>query len=101
MQKTYLFSLQIGMPQANELNSIEYMDTVLFLTIGKLDIYQLKSLGKSATVFIWVTNNCQNWLSPYLLFSAIDIWLTNIRGLSIYHITNSREEFCLRISYRF
>jgi hypothetical protein len=51
MQKTYLFSLQIGMPGANALNSIGYADTVLFLTIGKLDIYQLKSLGKSTTVF--------------------------------------------------
>jgi hypothetical protein len=51
MQKTYLFSLQIGMPQAHALNSIGYTDTVLFLTIGKPDIYQLKSLGKSATVF--------------------------------------------------
>ncbi len=27
------------------------MDTVLFLTIGKPDIYQYKSLGKSTTVF--------------------------------------------------
>jgi hypothetical protein len=45
MQKTYLFSLQIGMPQANALNSIGNADTVLFLTIGKPDIYQLKSLG--------------------------------------------------------
>ncbi len=51
MQKTSLFSLQIGMPQANVLNSIGYTDTVLFLTIGKSDIYQLKSLGKPATVF--------------------------------------------------
>jgi hypothetical protein len=50
-QKTDLFSLQIGMPQANALDSIGYTDTVLFLTIGKPDIYQLKSLGKSATVF--------------------------------------------------
>jgi hypothetical protein len=50
MQKTYLFSLQIGMPQANPLYSIGYTDTVLFLTIGKPDIYHLKSLGKSATV---------------------------------------------------
>jgi hypothetical protein len=46
MQKTYLFSLQTGIPPANALNSIGYTDTVLFLTIGKLDIYQLKSLGK-------------------------------------------------------
>ncbi len=51
MQKTYLFSLKIVMPHANALNSIGYTDTVLFLTIGKSDIYQLKSLGKSATVF--------------------------------------------------
>jgi hypothetical protein len=39
------------MPQANALNSTGYMNTVLFLTIGKPDIYQLKSFGKSATVF--------------------------------------------------
>jgi hypothetical protein len=52
MQKTYLFSLQIGMPQANALNSIGCMDTVLFLSIGKPDIYQLKSEGKSAKVFL-------------------------------------------------
>jgi hypothetical protein len=38
------------MLQANALNSLG-IDTVLFLTIGKPDIYQLKSLGKSATVF--------------------------------------------------
>jgi hypothetical protein len=37
MQNTYLFSLQIGMPQANALNSIGYTDTVPFLTIGKPD----------------------------------------------------------------
>jgi hypothetical protein len=51
MQKTYLFSLQIGMPQTNTLNSLGYTDPVLFLTIGNPDIYQLKSLGKSVTVF--------------------------------------------------
>ncbi len=43
--------MQIGMPQANALKSIGYTDTVLFLTIGKPDIYQHKSIGKSATVF--------------------------------------------------
>jgi hypothetical protein len=52
MLKTYLFSLQIGLPQANALNSLGYTDTVPFLTVGKPDIYLLKSLGKSATVFI-------------------------------------------------
>jgi hypothetical protein len=51
MQKTCLFSLQIRMPQANALNFIGYMDTVLFLTIGKPDIYHQRSLGKSAPVF--------------------------------------------------
>jgi hypothetical protein len=51
MQKTYLFSMQIGMPQANALKSIRYKDTILFLTIGKPDIYQHKSVSKSATVF--------------------------------------------------
>jgi hypothetical protein len=51
MQKTYLFSLQIGMPQANALNFIGYTDTLLFLIIGKPDIYHHRSLGKSATVF--------------------------------------------------
>jgi hypothetical protein len=51
MQKTDLFSMQSGMPQANALKSIGYMDTVLFLTIGKPTIYQHRSLGKSATVF--------------------------------------------------
>jgi hypothetical protein len=43
--------MQIGMPQANAQKSIGYMDAVLSLTIGKPDIYQHKSLGKSATVF--------------------------------------------------
>jgi hypothetical protein len=38
MQKTYLFSMQIGMSQANSLTSVGYTDTVLFLTIGKLDV---------------------------------------------------------------
>jgi hypothetical protein len=60
MQKTDLFPVQIGMPQANALNSIEYMDTVPFLIIGKTDIYLLKSLGGSATVFIRVTKNYRN-----------------------------------------
>jgi hypothetical protein len=49
MQKTYLFSVQIEMLLENSLKSVGYMYTVLFLTIGKSDIYQHKSLGKSAT----------------------------------------------------
>ncbi len=74
------------------------MDIVLFLTIGKPEIYLLKSLGKSATIFIWVTKNYRNWLPTYLIFSAIDIRLTNIQWLYIYCITNSQEEYCIRLS---
>jgi hypothetical protein len=77
MQKLTYF-LQIGMPQANELNSIGYTDTVPFPVIGKLDIYLLKSLAKSAKNFIRVANNYRNWVPTYLISSAIDIWLTNI-----------------------
>ncbi len=51
MQKTYLFSQQIGMPLANALKSVGYTDTVLFLNIGKSDIYQHKGLGKSSVDF--------------------------------------------------
>jgi hypothetical protein len=79
MPKTYLFSMQIGMPRANALKSIGYSDTVLFLTIGKLDKYQHKRFGKSATVFFSDDQNYRNWLMTYLIFSAIDIRLTNIR----------------------
>ncbi len=51
MHKTYLFSLQIGMLQENTLKkSLRYTDKVLFLAVGKPDIYHLKSLGKSATI---------------------------------------------------
>jgi hypothetical protein len=89
------------MPQANALHSVGYTDTVPLLTIGKPDVYLLKSLGKSATVFIRVTNNYRNWLQAYLIFSATDIWLTNIRRLYIYRVTNSREDYCIRIINRF
>jgi hypothetical protein len=43
MQKIYVFSMYIGMPQENALRSIGYTDIVLFLTIGNPDIYQHKS----------------------------------------------------------
>jgi hypothetical protein len=85
--------MQIGMPQANALKSIGYTDTVLFLSIGKPDIYQHKSLISRQQFFIRVTNNYRNWLPTYLIFSAIDIRLTNIWRLYIYRITNSREEY--------
>jgi hypothetical protein len=47
----------IDFSKANALNSIGYTNTVPFLTIGKPDIYLLKSFGKLAIVFIRVTNN--------------------------------------------
>ncbi len=62
MQKLTYSSLKIGMLQANALNSIGYMDTILFLTIVKPNIYQHESLGKSATVFYPMTNIYRNWL---------------------------------------
>ncbi len=92
------------MPQANALNSIGYTGTVPFLTIGKPDIYLFKSLGKSAKVFIRVTNNYRNWLPTYLIFSAIDIRLTNIWRLYIYRITKSGRvlyPYILQILYAF
>jgi hypothetical protein len=92
--------MQIGMPQANALKSIGYTDTILFLTIGKPDIYQHKGVGKSATFFIRVTKNYRNWQPTYLIFSA-KIFGLPIWRLHIYRISNSREEYCIRISYRF
>jgi hypothetical protein len=51
LQKNTFFSVQIGMPLANALNSEGYMDTVRFVTIGKPDIYQHKSLVKLSADF--------------------------------------------------
>jgi hypothetical protein len=51
MQKNNIFSEQNVMPLTNALKSIAYTDIILFLTIIKMDIYQHKSLGKSATDF--------------------------------------------------
>jgi hypothetical protein len=70
MQKTYQFSMEIGMPQANALKSIGYTDTILFLTIGKPDIYQHKSVGKSATVFYPGDQKYRNCLPTHQNFSA-------------------------------
>ncbi len=93
--------MQIWMPQSNALRSTGYTDTVLFLTIGKPDFYQHKSLGKSETVFYPGDQKLLKLAETYLIFSEIDIRLTNIRLLYIYCITNSREEYCIRISHRF
>ncbi len=98
MQKTYLFSMQIGMPQANALKSIGYTDTILFLTIGKLDIYQHESVGKSATVLYSADQKLPKLAADLPNLFCEDIRLTNICRLHIYRITNSREEYCIRIS---
>ncbi len=100
MQKSYLFSVNKN-AAGKCIKFYRIYGYSTFPTIGKPDIYLLKSLGKSATVFIRVTNNYQNWLPTYLIFSAIDTWLTNIRRLCIYRITNCQEECCIRIFYRF
>ncbi len=42
------------MSLVNTLKSMGFIDTVLFLTFGKPYIYQQKSLGVSATVYIRV-----------------------------------------------
>jgi hypothetical protein len=85
-----------------------YMNIVLFLTISKQDIYQPKSLGKSATNFylnIWkpekVANKYWNWLPTYLNYYVINIRLTNIRQQDYTVLTNRWKKFCIRISYRF
>jgi hypothetical protein len=88
--------MQIGMPQANALTSIGYTDTILFLTIGKPDIYQHKSVGKLATVFYPGDQKL-----PKLAADLPNLFCEDIRRLHIYRITNSREEYCIRISYRF
>jgi hypothetical protein len=56
--KNLLISLLIGMLVTNALKSVGYVDKVLFLPIGKSDIYQHNSLDKPATDF------CPNILKP-------------------------------------
>jgi hypothetical protein len=97
--------MQIGMLQTNALKSIGCMDTALFLTIVKPDIYRHKSLGKSATVFYLGDQKLPRFAANllYLIFFFFcDIYqLANIRRLYISRITNSREEYCICISYKF
>jgi hypothetical protein len=92
MQKSYLFSMQIGKPQANALKSIGYTDSVLFLSIGKPDIYQHKSLCKSVADFY----PCDQ----LLLAADLPNPAYQYPAMYIYRITNSRKEYCIRISYR-
>ncbi len=93
--------MQIGMPQANALKSIGYTDTILFLTIVKPNIYQHTSVGKLPTVFYPGDQKLPKLAADKPNLLCEDIWLTNIRRLHIYRITNSREEYCIRKSYRF
>jgi hypothetical protein len=101
MQKTYLFSMQIGMPQANAPKSLGYMNTVLFLTIGKPDIYHHESLGKSAADFCLGDQLLPNLAAdlPNLFCDRYPAY--QYPAMSIYRITNSRKECRIRISYRF
>ncbi len=93
--------MQIGMPQANASKSIGFTDTILFLTIGKPDIYQHKSVGKSAIVFYPGDQKLPKFSAGLPNLFCEDIRLTNIRRLHIYRITNSLEEYRICISYRF
>ncbi len=90
--------MQIEMPQANALKSIGYTDTILFLTIGKLDIYQHKSVSN---IFYPGDQKLLKLAADLPNLFCEDIRLTDIRRLHIYHVTFSREEYCIRISYRF
>jgi hypothetical protein len=92
--------MQVGMLQANALKSIGYTDTILFLTIGKPDIYQHKSVGKSATVFYPGNQKLPKLAADLPNLFCEDIQLTNIWRLYIYRITKSREEYHICISYR-
>ncbi len=74
-----------------------------YVTIGKPDIFQQKSLVKSATDFYQsirkperVSDNDKIWLPTYLNFSA-----KGIRRQYISHVTNSQREYSIYISYRF
>jgi hypothetical protein len=85
--KNLLISLLIEMPVTNALKSVGYMDEVLFLPIGKSDIYQHKSLDKPATDFCpnilkpeRVTNKYVNWLPTYLNISVIELSDLPIHG---------------------
>jgi hypothetical protein len=94
--------MHIGMPQANALESIGYMDTVLFLTIGKPDIYQHKNFGKSATDFLYPGDQTFPKLAANLpnLF-CVRYPAYQYPGTVHLPVINSREEYCIHISYRF
>ncbi len=69
--------MQIGASQANALKSIGYTDTILFLTIGKLDIYEHKSVGKSAAVFYPGDQKI-----PQLAADTLNLFSEDIRPIS-------------------
>jgi hypothetical protein len=80
-----------------------YIVPVLFLTIGKPNICQHKSLGKSATDFYpniqkpeKGTIEYWNWLPTFLrLISG----LPNIWWQYIFCLNNDRKKYCIHISY--
>jgi hypothetical protein len=76
--------MQIGIPQVNALKSIGYTGTILLLTIGKSNIYQHKSVGKSATVFYLGDQKLPKFAADLPNLFCEEIRLTNIRRLHIY-----------------
>ncbi len=72
------------MAHGNAIKSIGYMDTVLFWTIGKSDIYQHKSLGTQQQIFIRV------WKAG-----------TKKPQKNISRLNSCRKKYCICISYRF
>jgi hypothetical protein len=65
------------MPQANALNSIGYTDAVLFLTIGKPDIYQLNPLYPTQ-------HDRVSWKKRYIMQNINFIRLSLIGAASSY-----------------
>ncbi len=68
MQKTYLFSPQIGVLQANALNSIGYTDTVLFLKLA----------ADSPNLFANISGDCTFTVLPIVGKSTVSEYPTDL-----------------------
>ncbi len=93
--------MQIGMPQANALKSIGHTDTVLILTVGKPDIYQQKSLGKSATVFYPGDQKLPKLAAelPYLFCDKYPAYQYPATVHLPYYQWSGKVLYCKRLSY--
>jgi hypothetical protein len=97
MQKIYLLSMQIETPLANGLKSIGYTKTVPFLNTGKYDIYQHKSLGKSATDCVLSFGKPKRVTKLFW-----DRYLTYKNTVKVHYcLTLSQKKYCIHISFRF